>query len=111
MPERLPPLSFNMWLIPYYFLNLLRPNPASPTSPAPISFWLHLLQICKGIGQGIGSRAQRYLDMLLGSMWETEGPRDQLSANRLDDCNPATPESRQLLYYMMLNQGPLPSVI
>jgi|GEM_PF-2744937 len=37
MPERLPPLSCNMWLIQYYFLNLLRPYPARPTKPVPSS--------------------------------------------------------------------------
>jgi len=37
MPERLPPLSCNMWLIQYYFLNLLRPYPARPTRPVPSS--------------------------------------------------------------------------
>lgn len=35
MPARLPPLSCNMCPIPFYFLNLLRPIPVSPTSPAP----------------------------------------------------------------------------
>jgi len=37
MLKRLPPLSGNMWLIPYYFLNLLRPYPARPTNPEPSS--------------------------------------------------------------------------
>ena len=37
MPTRLPPLSCNMWLIQYYFLNLLRPYPARPTKPVPSS--------------------------------------------------------------------------
>jgi len=35
MPVRLPPLSCNMWLISYYFLNLLRPYPARTIIPEP----------------------------------------------------------------------------
>ena len=35
MPERLPPLSCNMWLIQYYILNLFRPITARPTRPEP----------------------------------------------------------------------------
>jgi hypothetical protein len=35
MPERFPPLSCNMWLIQYYFLNLFRPITAKPTKPEP----------------------------------------------------------------------------
>jgi len=48
MPNRLPPLSCNMWLIQYYFLNLLRPNIPRPTRPEPSS------KSVAGSGTGIG---------------------------------------------------------
>jgi len=37
MPERLPPLSGNSWLMTNYFLNFLRPNATRPTKPEPSS--------------------------------------------------------------------------
>jgi len=37
MPERLPPLSGNSWLMTNYFLNFLRPNATRPTNPEPSS--------------------------------------------------------------------------
>jgi hypothetical protein len=37
MPERLPPLSGNSWLMTNYFLNFLRPNATRPTKPEPRS--------------------------------------------------------------------------
>ena len=51
MPERLPPLSCNMWLIPYYFLNLLRPYPARPTKPVPSSISVAGSGVARGVSR------------------------------------------------------------